>query len=164
MKQIELTQGQVALVDDDLYDWLNQWKWYFRKRSGKRKGGDAVRTLHGYDESGHVKNYTLYMASIICPVAPGMVLDHKDCNPLNNQRSNLRQATYRGNVLNSRARQNNKTGVKGVHWSEPKQRYIVQATVNGKRKWIGAYKNLEEAAKVSERTIKELYGKYARFN
>ena len=27
MKKILLTQNQVALVDDQDYDWLNQWKW-----------------------------------------------------------------------------------------------------------------------------------------
>lgn len=28
MKQIPLTQGQFALVDDEDYDWLMQWKWH----------------------------------------------------------------------------------------------------------------------------------------
>ena len=27
MKEIPLTQGKVALVDNSNYDWLNQWKW-----------------------------------------------------------------------------------------------------------------------------------------
>lgn len=28
MKEIQLTQGQVATVDDKDFDWLSQWKWY----------------------------------------------------------------------------------------------------------------------------------------
>ena len=28
MKQISLTQGQFATVDDEDFEWLNQWTWY----------------------------------------------------------------------------------------------------------------------------------------
>lgn len=162
MKQINLTQGQVTQVDDDLYDWLNQWKWYYRKRTGKRTGGDVVRSLHGYDDEGHVKTKTLYMSNLLLPVPPGFVVDHADCNPLNNQRSNLRRATYRNNNTNSTVRKNNKLGVKGVYWHEAKQRYVVQLSMNGKKKWIGNYKSLEEARKVSEQALKKHHGKFAR--
>jgi len=28
MREIPLTQGQVAIVDDEDYEWLSQFKWY----------------------------------------------------------------------------------------------------------------------------------------
>lgn len=161
MKEITLTQGMVTKVDDDLYEWLNQWKWYYRKRSGTRHSGDAVRSLHGRDTNGVNTVQTIYMASMILPVPTGFVIDHADRDSLNNQRANLRKATNSNNIKNTLARANSKTGVKGVHWDHAKQRYIVQVTVNGKRRWVGAYTDLDTAKKVAEKSIKEHYGSFS---
>lgn len=144
MKYIQLTQGQQTMVDDDLYDWLNQWKWYYRKR-WNRPAGDAVRTLHGKNKEGINFSQTLYMATLVCPVPKGYVVDHIDQNPMNNQRSNLRQATYSLNNSNSGVRVNNKVGEKNIHWAHDKQRYVVQVRIGkGQRVWK-AFKTLEEA-------------------
>lgn len=164
MKYIELTQGMRTMVDDDLFDWLNQIKWYYRKRSGTRPGGDVVHTMHGYDDDHHVKSQTLYMAALILPVPPGFVVDHSDCNPLNNQRSNLRRATNRQNVLNAGRRSTNSTGVKGVHWSESKQRFVAQTSVDGKKKWIGDFRILDDAAKAYADFVVRVHGPFARID
>lgn len=37
MKQIRLSRGQFTVVDDDDFDYLNQWKWYY-------SNGYAVRS------------------------------------------------------------------------------------------------------------------------
>lgn len=162
MKYIQLTQGQQTMVDDDLYDWLNQWKWHYRKRSGNRKGGDAVRTAHGIDKDGHDKVETVYMAHTILPVPTGFMVDHADVNPLNNQRNNLRKGRAVHNNRNSRVRVNNTLGVKGVHWSERKQQYIAQISVDYKKIWLGGYKTVEEAKKAYEEGVKKYHGKFGR--
>lgn len=41
----------------------------------------------------------------------------------------------------------NKTGVRGVHWSEREQRYIAKITYNKKTQCLGHFRTLEEAAK-----------------
>ena len=48
MKKIPLTQKQFALVDDENFKWLNQWKWYFSNgyaMRGFRKNGKIIRLL-----------------------------------------------------------------------------------------------------------------------
>lgn len=47
-------------------------------------------------------------------------IDHKDGNPLNNQRDNLRPATHSQNMANSKS--NNTSGYKGVSWDERRQK------------------------------------------
>ena len=44
MREISLTQGKVALVDDEDYEFLNQWKWR-HDGNGNRKTGYAMRSL-----------------------------------------------------------------------------------------------------------------------
>lgn len=162
MKYIELTQGMRTMVDDDLYEWLNQWKWYYRKRSKNRPGGDVVRTLHGYDKDGHVKSQTLYMAALICPVPPGFVVDHEDVDPMNNQRNNLRKSTYRNNTLNTKARVNNQLKEKNIHWSEAKQRYVLQVRISGGERIQKYFRDIELAAIVRDELIKKHHGKFGR--
>jgi hypothetical protein len=152
MKYIQLTQGQQTSVDDDLYYHLNQWKWYYRKRSGNRASGDVVRTLHGINSRGIQFTQTLYMTSLICPVPKGYLVDHIDRDPTNNQRHNLRTATPSINVMNAGARINNKLKEKNIHWAHAKQRYIVQVRVDGKRVWK-AFTELEDAKRFRDGLI-----------
>ena len=40
MKKIKLTQKQIAVIDDEDFDWLNQWKWFYNNQ------GYAVRSKY----------------------------------------------------------------------------------------------------------------------
>jgi hypothetical protein len=90
MKQIPLTQGKFALVDDEDYDWLMQWKWYYAlgyaRRNEQVNGGRRVILMHREILGG--------------VLLPGLVGDHVNRDGLDNRRSNLRVATYRQNCSN----------------------------------------------------------------
>jgi hypothetical protein len=78
MKQISLTRGLVALVDDGDYEWLSKWSWYADK-SHKNKWRAARKP-----------DKIIYMHRVITEAAPKEIVDHIDGDPLNNQRKNSR--------------------------------------------------------------------------
>jgi hypothetical protein len=90
MKKIKLTQGQFAKVDDEDYDWLNQWKWC-AQYNPKTKSYYAVRS---------VKEGVKIMSRVIMGEPKGKLVDHEDHDTLNNKKNNLRVATRSQNGMN----------------------------------------------------------------
>ena len=155
MKEIELTQGKVALVDDIDYEYLMQWKWYanrhrdhFRARRTDRTNGDQK---------------TIRMHNVIAErmEIDSEHIDHIDRNPLNNQRSNLRVATRSQNQHNRGAQKNSKTGVKGISFDKTQGRYQARIEITGKHYYIGRFDTVEEAAVVIKQKREELVGEFA---
>ena len=86
MKYIPLTQGKFAIVDDDMYEYLNQWKWCLRKKS--------ERSFYaGRNDWENKKNHIVTMQQLIMNPPKGMVIDHINGNGLDNRRCNLRICT-----------------------------------------------------------------------
>jgi len=150
MKEIKLTKGQVALVDDEDFEWLNQWKWY----ASQSPCGIfyAVRT------SKH-----LTMHRLIMNTPDNMEVDHIDHNGLNNQRSNLRNCTSRQNHMNRRKIKSGTSIYKGV-FANSTTRYVAYVRIEGKIKKIGSFKTEEDAARAYDEAAKKYYGEFANLN
>lgn len=144
MKEIILTQGKVALVDDDDFERIRHFHWYARKTRNKFYAAYKVKKQG--------KSTTFYMHREIMNYPEGMHIDHIDGNGLNNQRSNLRICTCQENQRNRHgAQSNSKSGVKGVSWHKTSGKWRAVIKVNGKHKQIGEYKTISEASKVVQR-------------
>lgn len=87
-------------------------------------------------------------------------IDHKDGNPLNNQRGNLRSATKSQNAMNRKS--NNKLGFKGVTYSKAAQRWQAQIQANGKKRYLGSFDTPEEAHEAYCEAANEHFGEFAR--
>lgn len=78
-------------------------------------------------------------------IIAGKNYDHKDRNPFNNKKSNLRPSTYSENARNRSVPSNNTSGIIGVHWEKRKMMWIAQIGINGKRTYIGQFVDKQNA-------------------
>ena len=87
--------------------------------------------------------------------------DHKNRNPLDNRKINLRKATHTQNMQNCSLRRNNSSGVTGVSWHKQTQKWRSRIVVNGTELSLGFYDNLEDAIKARLRGEKKYFGEFA---
>lgn len=160
MKHIPLTQGKVAIVDDDKFEWLNQWKWYAYKHISS--GYYAIRQQCVGMKNGKRVGKTIYMHRQILNAQKGQITDHKNRSGLDNRRYNLRLCSA---IQNSQNRKSiGKTSkYKGV------SRYInnkwqVHIKLNNRRINLGYYDNEIDAAKTYNAKARELFGEFAYIN
>ncbi len=157
MKEIGLTQGKVALVDDLLCAYLLQFPWY------AFKNGHHWYALCKFKENGRWRN--LYMHRVILGVGEGVHVDHWDGNGLNNTRLNLRVATKSQNNWNSNKRQNSTSSqYKGVHWDRSSGKWLAQIRQYSERMYLGAFEIEGDAAMAYNRAAIERFGEFARLN
>jgi hypothetical protein len=160
MKEIKLTQGLVALVDDEDFDYLNQWKWY------AYKNGNVYYTKRNLTINGITTQITMH--SDIIKILDGMMVDHIDHNGLNNQKHNLRLCTHAQNQHNRLRNKVNKTGFKGVYYYTNKRNgnVLIKAfiKINGNKNHIGYFNTTIDAARAYDKKAIELFGEFACTN
>jgi hypothetical protein len=157
MKQIPLTKGQIALVDDEDFEYLNQFKWcavkardtYYAIRSGYDKGRKPQIKMHRFISE-------LADSNILC--------DHKDGNGLNNQKHNLRVSNKSQNGMNRGPQKNGTSKYKGVSWFAKANKWMAKITINKKQMYIGCFNDIEDAAKAYDEKAKEIFGEFAWLN
>jgi hypothetical protein len=153
MKTIQLSQGKVAMVDDDDYSLVMQYKWYAR--------------LHRYTWYAQTAtpgnlNRKMGLHNLILGCKG---VDHKDGDGLNNQRANLRPCTVGQNNSNNRLRKDSSTGFKGVtRESGASPSWRARIRKNGKYVSVGSFGTAEQAAHAYDAAAKAQYGEFARLN
>lgn len=159
MKEIKLTQGKVALVDDDMFEYLSRWKWFADKH---RYTFYAVRNLPRILGE---KRSMMQMHRIIMNVTDKKIkVDHRNRNGLDNCKSNLRLATISENNANRKAAKNSTSKFLGVHFHKCSNKWIASIKKNGKVHYMGIFASEQEAAKVYDAKAKEFHGDFANLN
>ena len=82
MRKIKLTQGKYAIVDDEDYEYLNQWRWFTFKNGYVWYVARETTIDH--------KRKCIYMHRLIMNAVNGECVDHINRNGLDNRKYNLR--------------------------------------------------------------------------
>lgn len=155
MKVINLNKGKYALVDDEDYHRIINYKnckWFYHTEY-------AMATI--YDEQ--KRTHTINMHRIIMNAQKGQQVDHINGNRLDNRKENLRFVTNSQNQMN-RKKVGAKSGYKGVYWQPGLSKWFAGIYVNGKSKHLGYFIDKVEAAKRYNQAAIEYFGEYASLN
>lgn len=160
MKEILLTQSLTTQVDDEDYDFLNQWKWYAFKTPF---GYYAVRNSKNSDLE-YNKRSTIFMHKILLNISNNSLVegDHIDRNKLNNQRYNLRRAMPVQNCINRIY--NTTSGYRGVSYHKQHNKFRVSININNKRKHLGYTDTAIEGAILYNKFALKYHGEFAMLN
>jgi hypothetical protein len=130
MREIKLNNIKFTIIDDEYFDYINQWKWFW-------DGRYCTRT----DKNGK----KIYLHRVINKTPVGLLTDHINGNKLDNRKCNLRTVTYSENFINMPKKVNNTSGHKGVSFEKFSNSWRAFIGVNGKCIRLGRFKKIEDA-------------------
>lgn len=135
-----------ALVDDEDFEYLNQFNWCFDGQYAQRR----------------VDSKTIRMHTFLLRTPNGMEVDHINENKLDNRRGNLRICNRSENTVNQKARGISK--YRGVSYKKDSHKWIAQIKKNYKAYRIGSFNTEIEAAQAYDEKAKELHGTFVQLN
>lgn len=149
MKEIKLTKGKIAVVDDEDFESLNKFKWLSYNRY-------AARATY---VTGDGKQTWIFMHRFLKNCPKNLQVDHINRNTFDNRKCNLRIATHQQNSFNHPGYGNR--GITKITNRPLKKPYCVRLMINGKGLYFGYYKTIKEAKKVWKSKAKEYYGEFS---
>lgn len=155
-REIALTQGKFAIVDDEDYEEISLFKWHA-----------ALRWRTWYAERATPKSEGLARTTSIHRqlLNPGSsFIDHINGNGLDNRRENLRLCDSRTNTYNRQKHMNCSSLFKGVYLHKASGMWRAQIKLNGIRRSLGAFKLEIEAALAYDKAARDSFGEFAKLN
>lgn len=114
---------------------------------------------------GNNRNSHFTLCRFLLNPTGGYYVDHKDCDPLNNRRDNLRLSLPIENSHNApKTRFKTSSIYKGVCWHKRKKLWMTLISCNRKSHFVGYFHSEIDAALAYNQKAKELHGDFAYLN
>jgi hypothetical protein len=160
VKEIPLTQGMFALVDDDDYERLCLRKWKVQRAKNTCYAERGVyRVVDGKPKTESVKMHREIMGLVR---GDSCEVDHINWNGLDNRKTNLRLASKGDNTHNQRLREGRK--YKGVYPATAQGRWDAYIGFQGGRVYLGSHETEQLAAMAYNAAADRYFGEFARKN
>jgi hypothetical protein len=156
-RRIYLGEGQWTILDQEDYCRLRKYRWIVYGR------GQSLYAFR-YKFIGPNTTTMMSMHREILVSTDGRFVDHRNCNSLDNRRSNLRFATRAENNCNRRKQKNTTSQYLGVCFDKRIKNWVGVVVHNKKRYWLGRFDSEIEAAKAYDEKANQLFGEFARLN
>ncbi len=155
MKTITLKNNRgICLVDDEDYSELMKYQWYALTL---KSGYVYAYRFTGLTSDKSRKNIFIHQQILGYPDSD---IDHKNGNPLDCQKSNLRLCSHSQNLQNRKCWA--KSGYKGVY--PCRNSYQALISIDGKTTHIGMFDKAEDAALAFDDKARELHGEFCCVN
>jgi hypothetical protein len=150
-REIPLTQGQVALVDEDDFERVNAFKWQavWEKRT---------KSFYAVHVTNRPNRTTIQLSRFIMQTPKDLMCDHINHDTLDNRKCNLRTVTVSQNSMNRRSG-NTKTKIKCIELV--RNRYRVHIRINDKTAYRKSFDTLEDAIIARDVALKKFHGDFA---
>lgn len=133
-----------ALIDLEDYSRVSNFKWYFTDRYIRAVMYGNTISLHRF-----ILNYF-----------GTKDVDHINGNTLDNRKANLRICSHSRNIINSKKRKDNTSGITGVYWDKTNKKWVAKITVSNKLKTLGCFKNKDKAIVCRTKAVKKYYKEF----
>ena len=153
MKQIKLTQGKYAIIDDSSFGLVSQYKWHFHITNGKM---GYPRTMIAGKK---IRLHTLLMKN-----PKGTYADHVNGNTLDNRRENLRICTPSESNANLSKRVGCSSKYKGISFDKERDKWQVRVYFKKKKVFFKRVNTEIEAARLYDLIARKIFGKFAKTN
>lgn len=147
MRQITLTGGAVATVDDEWFPVLSKWSWHL--------------SVKGYAQRSVKPGKSIFMHQVVAMTPTGLQTDHINGNKLDNREANLRYCTNAENCR-ARKRRSGAAGYRGVRASGSK--FIAVIMKNYKNVHLGTFDTAVDAARAYDKAAIALHKSFATLN
>jgi len=159
-RRIYLGEGIWTILEQADYYRLRKYKWVAHA-SGR--GGENLYAIRHKLISPR-KTKMVYMHREIMNPIDERLVDHWNCESLDNRGANLRFATRSQNMQNRRKKKKTSSQFIGVHFKKSIKKWIARITYEGKRWYLGEFENEIDAARAYDEAAKEHHGAFARLN